>query len=151
MIYDMTGNAYRYKGLTENLGRAFDLLDRLESLHLKPGRNVIDGDIHIMSLTYETLDGAKGVYEYHRNFIDIQLVLKGEEAVRYGFQHGYEIESTYDREEDFGTLPLSPGSDILLNPGVFAVFFPGELHAPKLSVTGTPVDVQKIVMKVRIR
>ena len=59
--------------------------------------------------------------ETHNNFIDIQLPLSGVELMGY-----------------------TPRAD--LKPGMFAIFFPEDGHAPGI----TPDGVKKVIVKVRI-
>ncbi|EER2190342.1 YhcH/YjgK/YiaL family protein [Escherichia coli] len=58
--------------------------------------------------------------EYHARYLDIQIVLKGQEGVD---------EKT-----------------VILNEGDFVVFYPGEVHKP-LCAVGAPAQVRKAVVK----
>ena len=46
--------------------------------------------------------------------------------------------------------PSHASFPLLVAAGTFAIFFPHDAHMPGLCVDGAPVDVKKIVMKVRV-
>lgn len=149
MILDSIQNSSCYKGMAPNLDRAFDLLSRLDEMSLKPGKNVIDNDIYIMRFSYDTSVCTTPLFEYHKDYFDIQLLMKGEELIGYSSTRASEISGGYNKEDDAGLCHLPADSSVSLKPGGFALFFPGELHAPKLAAD-RPVQVDKLVVKVKV-
>lgn len=150
MICDRIENTEQYRGNHPLLNKALALAADLETMDLRAGRNEIDGDdLFIMNFSYQTIAEEEGCYETHRNYADIQILRKGREFIR-ALPYGYpEAMGPYDKAGDCRLYALNPGCDILLEPGVFALFLPGELHAPKLR-TGGSEKVDKIVIKVRM-
>lgn len=147
MIYDQLARCSTYKGISNELDRALDLMGSLDNLSLKPGKNIVDKDIYIMFLLYDTLEERSGAFEYHKQFIDIQLLLKGEEYICYSSLSVPEGEGAFDLDNDCGLFSLTDGCDVLFKPGNFSIFFPGELHAPGIAVSESR-SVEKIIIKV---
>ena len=148
MIFDNLSNTGSYSGISPHLDKALMFIENINNVSLSPGRNKIDGDnVFAMMFDYETIDLSMGCYESHQKYIDIQLVLSGSEYIRCLPENAPEITSAYDREGDVELFKLSDGLDLKLFPGRFALFMPGELHAPKLRYS-TPSDVRKVVVKV---
>jgi biofilm protein TabA len=89
--------------------------------------------------------------EYHKDFIDIHLVIKGSEKI--GFKPCSHQEITkqaiteFDSEKDLGFTKDSCLDYVDLNVGDFAIFFPEELHKP-LCHTKNHNSVTKIIMKI---
>ncbi|CAG8998519.1 MAG: Toxin-antitoxin biofilm protein TabA [Candidatus Celerinatantimonas neptuna] len=86
--------------------------------------------------------------EYHRDYLDIQVVLKGQE--RYGFSLNpmTNVEENFldDKDVAFG-LPLNERF-VTLNEHEFIIFPPGCPHRPLIAVDEQPKSILKSVIKV---
>ncbi len=136
-----------------NLEKALHALLELRAQDLPDGRVEVDGDrIYALVQSYTTLpatDDAK--YEAHRNYIDIQYIASGCEAMGWADLARMQVTKAYNAEKDVanGVCPLSVGTLVKVNAGEAAVFFPSDAHAPKLAA-GDPAPLRKIVMKVKV-
>lgn len=150
MIYDEINHAESYLGISTNVDNALKFLGTIDVAELSPGKNEIDGDnFFVMMFDYTTIDASDAVYEAHKRYIDIQLVLKGEEVIRCYPKSLPGILKPYDDEGDVELYNLNDGLNLVLKPGVFALFMPEEVHAPK--ITGAEQsEVTKIVLKIKI-
>jgi biofilm protein TabA len=97
-----------------------------------------------------TLDPEEAVLEAHRAFIDIHVVLEGEERIQWQPLSGLTVKAPYDPAGDFELydIPESCQAEMILRPGFFAAFFPQDAHRPKLRTgaeAGRPL--KKIVIK----
>lgn len=92
----------------------------------------------------EPLDARRG--EFHEQYLDIQLLLRGEEWIGVG-PHAYEREGADHPHPDLWFVDDEQTSYLALQPGHFAIFWPGELHRPLCTLT-TPGPVKKLVVKV---
>jgi biofilm protein TabA len=128
--------------LKENCARA-DLPERID----------IQGkDLYVLVQAYETQPaGAEVRLEAHRNYIDIQYVVSGEEMMGWGPVRALRDATPYNPEKDVfhGLLPAAEMTSIQVRAGQAAIFYPEDAHAPKLAVA-QPVAVRKIVVKVRV-
>jgi YhcH/YjgK/YiaL family protein len=55
----------------------------------------------------------------------------------------------YDSEKDVILYDLADGTDVKLESGDFVILYPHDAHVPTLQ-SGSPADVKKIVLKVRV-
>ena len=95
--------------------------------------------------------GAKP--EAHNQFIDVQIVLEGEEIILCQPRELCQSSDAYLRERDvefFFQDSEIPGAELRLVPGAFAVFYPQDAHTPLLMTGNQPATVKKIVIKVPI-
>lgn len=100
--------------------------------------------------TVSTAPQAERHTEFHSNYLDIQLILAGEEIIGYGLNdvHG---QAATERKPDLYLLdnPSVPHK-IHLRPGDFVTFYPGEAHQALCAVDGIPATVKKAVFKIPV-
>ena len=135
------------------------LKDLLAVPDLSLGRHDRDpkdpGALYANVQTYRTRPFSDGVFEAHRNYIDLQFVVDGEETICFPAGSGHKTlteRTPYQADGDYALFELPPEENctrLVLRAGDFAVFFPGEAHAPGLQTAGGASDVRKIVVKIR--
>lgn len=82
-------------------------------------------------------------------YIDIQLLLTGEERILFGVVgSACECEELHGEEDYQLCRRIHEQQSITLTPGMFSVFMPGEPHKPGCMV-GEPGEIKKAVVKVR--
>ncbi|MBE0126592.1 N-acetylneuraminate anomerase [Citrobacter amalonaticus] len=115
-----------------------------------PGRVELRGDDVFMNvMQFATQSPTEKKAELHEQYIDIQLLLAGEERIQFGVVDSARQCEERHVEEDYQLCREIAGSQsITLQPGMFAVFMPGEPHKPGCSV-GEPKAITKVVVKVR--
>jgi YhcH/YjgK/YiaL family protein len=115
------------------------------------GRMDIDGDRLFASVaTYETGSREDRRFEAHRKYIDVQVVLEGEEAIDVSLDRDLPTLEAYDEERDVMFLEPPPRfASLAMRPGWFAVFYPHDIHRPGCHLR-TRVRVRKIVMKAAV-
>ncbi len=111
------------------------------------GKQEIDG-LTLFCLVSEELTepAADRRGEFHQQYLDIQLLLRGEEWIGVG-PHGYVAEGADHPHPDLWFVEDEQTSYLALQPGDFAIFWPGELHRP-LCTPNQPAQVKKLVVKV---
>ena len=124
-------------------------LDRLED-----GRYAVEGDdIFALLQQPETEPEAVRKFELHRKYIDIQLLLSGSEKQLYAPEPAEDRQPLEDRLGDldyaFYARPRRYNA-VLLWPGDFTVYLPGELHCPNCVPDGEEARrIRKVVLKIR--
>ncbi|EOV0996036.1 N-acetylneuraminate anomerase [Edwardsiella piscicida] len=117
-----------------------------------PGRYALDGDdifMNVMLLT--TQSPQEKAAELHADYIDIQLLLRGEERIFYGGAGTARVCEAWHEEEDYQLCQqIAHEQRVTLYPGMFAIFMPGEPHKPGCRV-GEAQAIAKVVIKVRAR
>jgi biofilm protein TabA len=152
MIVDRLEEAKQYCRLHPGFDAAFDLLTSTPYDELGPGRHEVMGESLVLIIDHvETSRPDAGRLEAHRKYIDVQYIIPGKEAVAQEF--GWRPTATcgkaavpFDKEKDIVFFADKPELQFTLPPGYFAVFFPGDAHAPMLA-SGT---IRKAVVKVAV-
>jgi biofilm protein TabA len=151
MICDRLTNAPLYAGLGARIGRALDAVSN-PALQSRPdGRYDIDGDrLFCLVQRYTTRTADKCNLESHRKYIDVQLIVTGEEDILHANPDGLVVRQVYEPGGDKALYhPVDGMTRLRLRGGEFAVFFPHDAHMPCLQAGG-PCQVHKLVAKVLI-
>jgi YhcH/YjgK/YiaL family protein len=98
---------------------------------------------------YTVKPEESGVWEAHRQYIDIQYILKGEEKIGYGHIDSFKTVNEYDIDKDV-TILSGNGDFFHLNKGFFAIFFPEDVHMPCIVSNIEVQDVRKVIFKVKV-
>ena len=85
MIYAELKNIKTYKGISKNLDKAIDFIVGKKYLNANFGKNIIDGDAVYFNCPEKpiTRENTNLDLEYHKKYIDIHIVLEGEEVIAY--------------------------------------------------------------------
>lgn len=145
MIIDTIKNIHRYAALGPNFAKAAAWLSETDLNALTEPRIEVDGTNVYAMVQEPVLDHAEERYEAHEKYADIQLLLSGEE--RYGWSRAESI-GPMDPARDICFGPAQTDVGFVLRPEQFAIFLPGEAHAPCCMVD-KPAKCRKIVVKVR--
>lgn len=149
MIADSIENLSIYTGLGEGIKTALKYIAETDFSTVEKGKYPINGDlIYAVVNEYQTKPEAECKIEAHRRYIDVQFVVSGEEAIGYAPLNGQEPSIAYNDEKDcvFYTVPVSK---VKISSGMFAIFYPHDLHQPGVSAE-TESNVKKVVVKVRV-
>ena len=90
-------------------------------------------------------------YEAHREYIDIQYLISGEEKICCAPLEYLKEKAAYNTEKDvafYDEADVKP-QELLLGNGYFAILYPQDGHMPQLCVK-EPMAVKKVVVKVKI-
>ncbi|MBD2864598.1 MULTISPECIES: YhcH/YjgK/YiaL family protein [Paenibacillus] len=149
MITDSLQHIRQYSSVSPRLERAALFLETHDCKALEPGKYEIDGD-HVYALVqhYETKPREKGLWEAHRQYLDVQYMAEGCEALGYVPIDRTEVTRPYDRDGDYALFSAS-GDFFTLREGHFAVFAPHDVHMPAIQLEAAQA-VKKIVIKVLI-
>lgn len=151
MIFDSLKNFSKYSVFTEDTTKKIvDFLAKAD-MNLPIGRNEIDGDKLFASVqSYTTRDLEASVYEVHHEFVDIQLILAGEESLYYTTDEDVKVTKEYASEGDCALFAFKKETATMLNLqlGDFAIFLPYELHMPCVDSLNGKKEIRKIVVKI---
>ncbi|RPA56101.1 DUF386 domain-containing protein [Shewanella vesiculosa] len=153
MIVDTLTNRHLYTSLSPRLAKALAHLAETDFSQLEVGSYPIEGkDIFVIINDYETKPKETEPFEVHRQYIDVQYVVSGEEEFGYLPLANQTPSKPYFDKHDYAEFDFQSNQDdaafIPLKAGMFALFFPGDIHMPGTSAT--PQKVRKVVIKVRI-
>lgn len=150
MILDLLGNDDIYLKMHKNFLHAFNFIRNSDADRFELGKKVIIQDyIFAVNNEYVTKDKENSYLEGHRKYIDIQYMMDGEEIIGYSPFKDQEVHEKYKRDNDLIFFKNPPETLLHLQKGMFAIFYPEDLHMPGIMVD-TPKPVKKIVVKVKI-
>lgn len=110
----------------------------------------LNESLFALEQVYESKEREACFFESHRQYIDIQFILKGEERIDVVPISELTIDMPYDDEKDFIKYhDVKDLSSLLLRPGYVAIFFPEDAHMPCLQ-KDTKTVVYKTVVKVPV-
>jgi biofilm protein TabA len=132
MIIDTVSTAERYFALHPGLPAAFAYLHSTVLAAIPEGRHAIDGSRLSVIIERAVGRGRQGAkLEVHRRFLDIQLCLSGDELIGWRpLADCADAESPFNAERDIQFFRDRPDTWLVLRPGLFAIFFPNDAHAP---------------------
>lgn len=149
MILDKLENAEIYKCISENLKKGFEFLTNTDLQNIEIGRYEIEGkDVFALVSEYDSKKPDDCRLEAHQNYADIQYIVSGKEAIGFVTLKNQEVTSPYNAEKDI-IFFSGETSALILEAGMFAVFFLQDAHRPCMQIDG-PEKVKKVVVKVRI-
>ena len=111
-------------------------------------REELAGGAYAVEMAYLTKSRAEGFFETHRRFIDVQVMVAGEELMEVAPAAQLGVAQPYDAAKDFTKHTMADRASVLrLNAGQVAVFWPEDAHLPSVAA-GDPALVRKTVVKV---
>lgn len=123
---------------------------RDQAAGLPDGDHELPGGMIARVQSYDTELAEQRLFENHRRFIDVQVMLKGRE--RQDVVPGQELTPVgdFNIEKDMGRFEAPDlFSSIRLEPGWFVIYFPQDNHRPNCCI-GEPEPVRKVCMKIPI-
>ena len=149
MIVDKIENAELYSILGERIKKSFNYIRQTDFKMLQPGRyDIDDNNIFALISEYQTKSESEGKLEAHKKYIDVQYVIEGEELMGYAPLGDQSILEPYKKEND---IIFYTGEKVFIKvtEGMFAIFFPEDVHMPGISVNQKS-PVKKLVIKVKV-
>ncbi|ELY3086450.1 YhcH/YjgK/YiaL family protein [Klebsiella aerogenes] len=113
------------------------------------GKHDIDGNNLFYLISEDSTEPqAERRAEFHARYLDIQIVLRGQEGMTFSTLPAGEPQTDWLADKDIAFLGEgAQEKTVILNEGDFVVFYPGEVHKP-LCAVGAPAKVRKAVVKV---
>ncbi len=145
MILDRLENFRFYQGTHPGFKAAVEFLTKTDLQQLSTGRHEIDEDrlyVNVMEVDGHSREDAQ--LEYHRKYIDIQIVLSGDETMGWTALQDLPKGIPFDSEKDYALVKAPVRAWFPVKPGSFAVFFPQDAHAPCCGAG----KIRKAVLKV---
>ena len=149
MIIDRIENASRYYSLGEGIAEAFEHLKNNDLTTVKPGSYpIIKDKLRMLVFDAEQTNSDRIKMEGHRKNIDVQYWVSGSELMGYAPLQAQSLLAPFNEEKDYGNYEAD-GSFTRFEPGMFAIYFPSDLHIAVADEQCTSA-VRKIVYKVNI-
>ncbi len=149
MIIDRIENASRYYGVGAGVAEALKYLETNDLNPLSAGSyEIIKDKLRMLVFESKQTNTDRVTMEAHRKNIDVQFWVKGSELMGHAILGSQPILEPFNEEKDYGNYPAE-ASFSKLEPGMFAIYFPTDLHT---AVVDEQCDtmVKKIVFKVMV-
>lgn len=152
MIFDSAKNLdfYRTLGVEGRYAKAVDFLQNNDLENLAPGKYEIDGkNVYANVTEYTTIPWEEAKYESHRDYTDIQYVIKGSEIMTYAPVEALNVKVPYNEEKDVVFYDNeNPGLKVVAKDGEYIIFNPWDGHKPK-AAAGEPAPIKKVIVKIK--
>ncbi len=110
----------------------------------------LDYNNFALEQVYDTKERSNCFFESHRQYIDVQFILEGEEIIEVSNTAILVVSFPYSEQMDLikyeGT---TQASQIVLTKGDVAIFYPQDGHMPCVKVINS-IKVVKTVVKVKV-
>ena len=149
MITDRIENASRYYALGSGIAEALEYIKNTDLGTITPGKyEIVRDKVQMIVNEYEQKSNDRVRLEGHRKNIDVQYWVSGSELMGYASLQSQRILEPYNEDNDCGFYSAD-ASFTRLEPGMFAIYFPTDLHTA-IADDRCDAKVRKIVFKVAI-
>ena len=149
MIVDTIANAPKYFSVHPLFEKAFSFINQTDLLDASDGKSDISEGLKAIfsNAPGKTREASLTKFECHNKNIDIQLCIKGLETIGWKPREKcVDPNGDYNVEKDVQFYNDTPDTYFQLTDGQFAIFFPGDVHAPMIGEG----EIKKLVIKVKI-
>lgn len=147
MIVDKLSNIHFYKSIIKNLDNGLAAIQSQKEL-MEVGRYEFEGGFFMVQKG-ETKPMQEGLFEAHRKYIDVQIVLQGSEEVAWSEMGDLTTEVAYNEDKDVEYLVGETTCHMLITEGMFYIAYPHDGHRP-IRHTERQQSYTKIVIKLPV-
>lgn len=146
MVVDTLENLEKYVSLNPLFAQAVEYLKSTDLDAHEIGKITLkEGELMVNFSQTRPKTKEEAKLETHNQFIDIQIPLSGVEVMGYTPRTDLP-EEEYNAEKDITFYKGLAKDYLTITPGMFAIFFPQDGHAPGVTSNG----VKKVIVKVRV-
>lgn len=149
MIFGNLNQEETYAFLPEDIKACFKYAKEHDLLTYEKGSHKIDGDRFFVNVAeYETVKREERFWEAHKDYLDIHVMLRGQETIDLNFIDNMTI-GEYKKADDFLALEGDYQASVILKPGDFLICYPEDGH--KTAVIAEKSNLlKKAIFKVQI-
>jgi len=150
MITDKIEHLHRYS--VPKTDAILKFIAEHDCAHLPDGEMEIQGrELFVRIMSYTPKPASENRFEIHRIHADVQYLVSGAEIMQTARMKDLSPLSDYDPKGDYHFFKaLGVVSDLIVQAGEFAVFYPNQAHRPSCAYEGYKGLVKKLVFKVKI-
>ncbi len=148
MILTNVKNFKRYLSLHPMFSKVLEVIENTDFSSKPAGRNEIDGDtLFVNNVTAQGVSADVQPMEMHIDYIDVHVLLKGNESIGYkATEEVVEYSQDYNKEGDCALTKEAATSTVNLHPGDICIVYPEDAHAPLIG-SG---EIRKLIFKVQL-
>jgi biofilm protein TabA len=150
MIVDSIGHLKRYA--VPGTDAILKFIAGHDCANLPDGEHLIQGrELFVRVMSYVPKPAAENRFEIHRIYADVQYLVSGAELMQTARLKDLVPLADYDDKGDYHFFKTSAATtDLIVQAGEFAVFYPNQPHRPSCLYEGYNGFVKKLVFKVKI-
>lgn len=149
MIFGNIKHLEEYPFLEKTVMECFDYARTHDLSEYENGCHEIDGQrLFVNIVGYTTTTANERFWEAHRQYLDLHLMLHGQEQIDLNFIANLE-QKDYQENDDFLPLEGEKNSSVILRDGDFLICFPNDGHRTAIQVTN-PAPIKKAIFKIQI-
>ncbi len=149
MIFGNIENLKEFSYLETGIQKCFEYAKENDLLAFEKGSHKIDGDrLFVNIVEYTTTDASERFWEAHKNYLDVHVMLQGEEQIDLNFIQNMELKEFVEKD-DFLPMEGEKNASVILHSKDFLVCYPSDGHRTAVAVE-EPVKIKKAIFKVRI-
>lgn len=138
------------KGLNEKIEWAVSFISSINAENLNVGKYEVNAEFYYLIQEYEAINAEESVYESHREHIDIQWLVSGQEKLYITDVCNLTPISAYKKELDvINYEPSDNLTSLILSKGGYVVLFPKDAHRVE-QIDGRKCKIKKVVGKLKI-
>jgi YhcH/YjgK/YiaL family protein len=150
MVIDSLDNIQLYDKLNIRFNELIKFIEETDFYSYKPGKHETEiNGVYFLVNEYDTKSENLNILEAHQQYLDVQVMIKGKEIIKFETFDQHQITNEYDKENDYSLFSPKEPNSIVLKSNMFAIFFPQDLHMPGYANKDIS-SVFKIVFKVII-
>lgn len=146
---DMVAFEKHYNLYPDRWKTVFEFLISNDLKALPLGRINLNENVYVSVSEYFTKDIEDSDYEAHKQYIDLQYIIAGEELI--GLTREYaslKVITPYNKQKDIEFYEFKGGDLLLATPDNYFIFFPNDVHKPCIKRSDIS-QVKKIVIKIK--
>lgn len=147
MITDQLKHIGKYKGISDHIDTAIKFIENTDLSTLDYGKHVIDDNVFLIKSEYWTKDENDSLYEAHLKYIDLQVVLEGEEVVFGNDVENLTEKTPYDADKEAAFYQGTHSWKIIFRKNEFALFQLDDAHMPGVTLNEKS-NIVKVVFKI---
>lgn len=149
MIFGNINNLKEYDYLTTDIKKCFEYASSNNLLNYEKGTHKIDGDnLFVNIVEYETTQVENRFWEAHRKYLDLHLMIEGNEQIDVNFIGNME-EKEFIEKDDFLPLEGDKNGHVILKNGDFLICYPNDAHRTAINIE-KPEKIKKAIFKIII-
>ena len=137
----------RYAGSVPGLEEALATIESLPNM--EPATYPLSCGKVVVNAPTLTRDGEGRDLEAHRNYLDIQYIVEGEEYMGWAPTDSLAVSVEYKPEKDC-SMHSGPCEFIRIPAGFCYIVFPEDAHLPQVHLNGKQTEERKILVKLKV-
>lgn len=149
MIFGNRNHISEFSFLEDSVKECFTYAKEHDLASYEKGSHEIDGErLFVNIVEYETTTPENRFWEAHKEYLDVHVMLSGQEQIDLNFIGNMELKE-YVPKDDFLPMDGEKNGSVILRPGDFLVCYPNDAHRTAVAAEGAE-KVKKAIFKVQI-